>query len=279
MKQTNMHFYNFLALSFIFVTTGCANFAEKIHADIQRQKSKSTSTSNSNLYNNAMKQKTTKFDELKITDPLSYTAYGDNDPKKNASGIHGRKTRNDFIDSGSGGSLWSNYDSTTSFFTNAMTIRESDIIVIEVLEEMKKAITRELKKAYPPQSMGNILASSQATSNSADNLQRDAASTTTSGAAKSTESAAINPLTGPIATNAKEDTDKEVAEIVYDKISTRVVERISSEHVILKGKKEVIFRGKKRFIEIEAMAKATDIEEGGKIKSEKIIESRVTVLK
>jgi flagellar L-ring protein precursor FlgH len=260
----------FLLVSFNYLVSGCSSFVERIQADIYRQKGQSAP-----LYNNAMKQKTTKFDELKITDPLTYTAYGDNGAKdKAAPGT--RKTRNDFIDGGNGGSLWGTYDNTTSFFTNAMTIRETDIIVLEVLEDMKKTITRELRKAYPPHMGGSILSAAHASNQS--KIQRDAASTSASASAK--DPAAINPLTGPIAGGAdKEDADKEVAEIVYDKISTRVVERISSDHVILKGKKEVIFRGKKRYIEIEAMAKAAEIEEGGKLKSDKIIESRVTVLK
>ena len=132
--------------------SSCSHFVQKIQADIQRQKAAAGTSGNQSppLYNNAMKQKTTKFDERKINDPLTFTAYGDEHLSKNSRNLNTRKTRNDFIDSGNGGSLWGSYDSSTSFFTNAMTIRESDIIVVEVLEDMKKSITRELRKAYPP---------------------------------------------------------------------------------------------------------------------------------
>ncbi|MDH4467730.1 MAG: flagellar basal body L-ring protein FlgH [Bacteriovoracaceae bacterium] len=268
---------NFLAFfSLLIILSSCANFVEKVQSDIKRQKMQEQQRES--ITSMAGKQKTSKNDERKIADPLTYTAYGEDEKKRDKNLMGQRKTRNDFTDQGNGGSLWSNYDNSTSFFTNATTIHEGDIVVLEVLEEFKKSITRELRKAYPPYGPGNIFTAAQTQS-----MQQDAANSTSSAAVKSNETTAggVNPLTGPIAKEggAKEDADKEVAEIVYDKISARVVEKISGDHVIIKGKKEVIFRNKKRYVEINAMAKATDIEDGGKIKSDKIIESRITVLK
>jgi flagellar basal body L-ring protein FlgH len=47
----------------------------------------------------------------------------------------------------------------------------------------------------------------------------------------------------------------------------------------VKGKKEVIFRKEKRYIEIQALVSRRDIQDNDTISSDKVLESRVNILR
>src|SRR5690606_31006733 len=60
-----------------------------------------------------------------------------------------RHTANDFVDSDTSGSLWANQGSSASLFTYQNDKRTGDIVIINVLENLRNQISSELKRVFP----------------------------------------------------------------------------------------------------------------------------------
>jgi flagellar basal body L-ring protein FlgH len=162
-----------------------------------------------------------------------------------------RYNRDDFVDSDSSGSLWANQGSSSELFTNTNDKRNGDVVIINVLDNLRNQISSELKRAFP------------------DTPKKKPESGETPAAAANTASS--TPTPGAPA----DDVDMKV----YDKVSGTVIEEINKDYLIVRGRKEVIFKKEKRAIEIEALVSRRDILENDYVNSDKLLESRVFVLR
>jgi flagellar basal body L-ring protein FlgH len=160
-----------------------------------------------------------------------------------------RYQANDFVDSSGDGSLWANQGSSASLFTYQNDKRSGDMVIINVLENLRNQISSELKRVFP------------------DNPKRKA-------------------LDGaPVAEDKKDQAssspgkEEEMDMKVYDKISGTVVEEISKDYILLRGRKDVIYKKEKKSIEVQGLVSRKDIMENDYVNSDKLLDSRVTILK
>ena len=142
-----------------------------------------------------------------------------------------------------GPSLWTGRGTDSYLFTNETEKQLGDIILVNVLDKLKKEIATELKL-----------------SQQYDRWER------TDPDDKKKEKAAT----------AKEPEKKDGA---HDHISTIVEESINKTHLILKGRKTVLFNKKKKLIEFKGLVARKDITEKDTINSDQILESTVQVLR
>lgn len=163
-----------------------------------------------------------------------------------------RYQADDFVDDDNGGSLWANQGSSSSLFTYQNDKRMGDMVIINVLENLRNQISSELKRTFP------------------DKPKRSGKELKDSG--ESDKKAAQSPAGG---LNSQ---DNEMDMKVYDKISGTVMEEISKDYILLRGRKEVIFKKEKRSIEVQALVSRKDIMENDYVNSDKLLESRVFIL-
>lgn len=261
--------WTFLLTSLIL--SSCSSFVDKVHQQIALEEGGENSAnaeSTANPYPDQAygKLKTRGKDKMPIKDPISFTLNGEESTANiNQSPLQVKKRFNasDFVDSDSSGSLWSDYDDTSSFFATANSRKVGDIVVINILESMKNSISKELRRSFP-------LAPIFQSNSIINTLNEEKAPEALAGDKRSPASAST---TSP---EKKEDT--EVAEIVYDKISARVASEANKDHILIKGRKEVYFRNKKRLVEIHGLVKKSDIDPTDQIKSDQLIESKIIVI-
>ena len=162
-----------------------------------------------------------------------------------------RYNRDDFVDNDNGGSLWAGQGASSSLFTNNNDKRTGDVVIINVLDNLRNQISSELKRTFP------------------DPPKKAAAKGETPAAA------AVTAATAAITNAPADDVDMKV----YDKVSGTVIEEINKDYVLIRGRKEVIFKKEKRSIEVQALVSRRDILENDYVNSDKILESRVFILK
>jgi flagellar L-ring protein FlgH len=246
-----------LLLSFI----GCANYVDSMHRQIDREEGNSRANSAPHdpykMYRDQGFRKT-KQDARPVNSPktmsesaIPRSSHGDILPtvQRNYKPQNYRYNSKDFVDNDNSGSLWG----SNTLYGAESAKRPGDIVIINVLDNLRTQISSELKRAFPdtgkkstPKADGTAPASAAA-----------------SGGAAPAGAAA----------------DQELDTKVYDKISSLVTEEISDEYVLVKGKKEVIFRKEKRFIEIQALVSRRDIQDNDTVNSDKVLESRVFILR
>jgi flagellar L-ring protein precursor FlgH len=156
----------------------------------------------------------------------------------------------DFVDNDNGGSLWANQGSSSSLFTYQNDKRMGDMVIINVLENLRNQISAELKRTFPDK-------------------PKKTAKEVKAGEDKPAQAAASINQSGQ---------DSEMDMKVYDKISGTVMEEVSKDYILLRGRKEVIFKKEKRAIEVQALVSRKDIMENDYVNSDKLLESRVFVL-
>ena len=66
---------------------------------------------------------------------------------------------------------------------------------------------------------------------------------------------------------------------IYDKVSGTVMEEISKDYILLRGRKDVIFKKEKKSIEVQGLVSRKDIMENDYVNSDKLLDSRVFILK
>lgn len=164
-----------------------------------------------------------------------------------------RYQADDFVDNANSGSLWANQGSSASLFTYQNDKRMGDIVIINVLENLRNQISAELKRTFP------------------DRPRK-------SGKQVSSNGEADNKAASGSASNTPNNQDNEMDMKVYDKISGTVMEEISKDYILLRGRKEVIFKKEKRSIEVQALVSRKDIMENDYVNSDKLLESRVFIL-
>jgi len=251
-------------LAIFFILSGCAHYIQSVHRQIDRDEGFIDPNKKSNdpyqLYRD-QGFKSRQADARPIQDPRTMQESGIR--RNNQSDIlptvqrnykpqNYRHTSKDFIDNDSNGSLWAS-NSAGSLYGAESTKRPGDIVIINVLDNLRSQISNELKRAFPVTKK----------SSKPDGASASSSAPPTPGASAPSGSAA----------------DTELETKVYDKISGIIVEEVSEEYVLVKGKKEVIFRKEKRYIEIQALVSRRDIQDNDTISSDKVLESRVNILR
>jgi flagellar basal body L-ring protein FlgH len=161
-----------------------------------------------------------------------------------------RYQADDFLDKNdTSASLWANQGSSASLFTYQNDKRTGDIVIINVLENLRNQISSELKRIFP------------------DKPRRSGKELKDAGDDKKSNSAASVAAT-----------DNDIDMKIYDKISGTVMEEVSKDYILLRGRKDVIFKKEKRSIEVQALVSRKDIMENDYVNSDKLLESRVVVL-
>lgn len=166
--------------------------------------------------------------------------------------IRKRYKANDLIDNQNNGSLWgSSAQSNDNYlFTDNNTKSNGDIILIKVEERMKQEITAELKRAFPSPST----------------------------APATNQNPKTAKASGP-APASKEGQNSEKADVVYDRISSVVVEEINKDHLLIRGRKNVLYKNRKRVVEIQALISRRDIASDDTVLSNHIIENNISVIR
>lgn len=150
----------------------------------------------------------------------------------------------------SGPSLWTGRGTDSYLFTNQTEKQLGDIILVNVMDKLKKEISNELKLSEVYDKWERQTAGSEDKKKEAD--------------AKPKEDA------------AKPEDGKKGP---HDHISTIVEEQINQTHLLLKGRKTVLYKKKKKLIEFKGLVARKDITDKDTIDSSKILESTVKVLR
>ncbi len=249
----------FLSYGFIFLFfSSCASYINKLHRQIQyseqqNRRAHTRPTEEDKPYNPFARK---RYDKRPINNPVTFqnsrARAQSEQNNSHRSQSHRRYQANDLVDHGHSGSLWAGEDKENFLFAANKTKALGDIIIIDVLEDLKNDIANELKRAFPvaekkkPKTEGKTPAGAQA--------------------------AAPEP---PEPAKADNPNDTKI----YDKISSQVVEIISKDYVLIRGEKEVLFRKKKRIIDVQALISKKDLSNNDRVDSDKILEQKITVLR
>ncbi len=141
-------------------------------------------------------------------------------------------------------SLWASNES--NLFSHSRRRSSGDIVLINVMDRLKKEISLELRRNFPPPRR------QQRDQQQEEDEQQEEGS---------------------------RDVAQEGESRIHDRISSVIIEQISRDHVLLRGRKNVLFQNARRLIEVQALVATRDIDNNDSIKSDDIIESQVTVLR
>ena len=245
-----------ILLILLSTLVSCANFVNSIHRQLDNDERvvKRQEKQQRDPYA-AYREKDkwrTDDDRRPIKNPVTYSLGGASSQVKPPVKREYRQQRykaQDFVDDDNGGSLWANQGQSSSLFTYQNDKHSGDMVIINVLENLRNQISAELKRTFPdkPKRAGKD-------------------------GEKETKAEAAAAAASPAADN---DIDMKV----YDKISGTVTEEISKDYIVLRGRKEVIFKKEKRSIEVQALVSRKDIMENDYVNSDKLLESRVHILR
>lgn len=261
----------FWIISLLFCTS-CANYVNSLHRQIDREEGrgrrpvetrpapKSTApvpvdADRFGHYRPEHNRFRPEYDKRPIKNPLTYslgsetTSHVRNTPKRDYRPQ--RYQARDFVDNDDSGSLWANQGNSSSLFTYQNDKQAGDIVIINVLENLRNQISAELKRTFPDRPKKTAK----------DDRSRDL---------EKKAPASQTPAPSP---------ESEMDMKVYDKISGMVMEELNKDYVLLRGRKDVIFKSEKRSIEVQAVVSRRDILENDYVNSDKLLESRVIILK
>lgn len=244
-------------LSFLFLFS-CASYVDSFHRQIDRDeggptKSKPIASKNSDMLRYKSKWDTNN-DKKPIESPLTYSLgrpSGRVEPSVKRNYRPQRYKASDFRDSDDSGSLWANQGSSASLFTYTNDKRVGDIVILNVLEDLRNQISNELKSNFPDKKI----------------------------VAKPGEEKGRGAAKAPVAAAAASNSDNEMDMKVYDKISGTIVEELNKDYLVFRGRKEIIFKKEKRSIEVQALVSRKDIMENDYVNSDRLLESKIHVLR
>lgn len=248
----------FLILITIFLTTSCGSYINKMHREFDRADNKQNQNYKPSRFafykgqgqgGNASQVSTENRKSLKPEVQRRYV------PQRE---IKKRYTSDDLTDQSNGGSLWAGQGQKASLFTVDKSKKVGDIIQVNVMGKLKNEITMELKRAYPDRAY-------QKKKSSPDS------------AAATQPAAAATPATAPETAKGDEEAPTSGG-VIYDKISSIIVEEINETHILLRGRKNVLFKNMKRMVEIQALVSRKDLRDDS-VDSDDILESAITVLR
>lgn len=250
---------NHLILFALLLITSCANYVNTLHKQMDREE---------RMARGEPRQKPTpregywkdrfqpEKDKRPVQNPVTYSL-SDGGPSGSVRPPVKREYRQqryqaeDFKDNEGDGSLWANQGNSASLFTYQNDKHTGDMVIINVLENLRNQISSELKRTFPDKPI-------KKKPGGPDEKKEDKAA------------AAAPQIPG----KDQEEMDMKV----YDKISGTVVEELNKDYIVLKGRKEVIFKKEKRSIEVQALVSRKDIMENDYVNSDRLLESRVFIL-
>lgn len=253
-----------LVIFLLFFLVSCANYVNNIHRQIDREERASRGEPTTQRYASTKKRDPyaayrnrfrTDQDKRPVKNPITYSLgtdpAGQVRPPVKREYRPQRYQANDFVDNDNSGSLWANQGSSSSLFTYHNDKKTGDMVIINVLENLRNQISAELKRTFPdkPKRAGKELKEGE-----------------------EKKAAAVAPQPSP----NTQDSDMDMK--VYDKISGVVTEEISKDYILLRGRKDVIFKKEKRSIEVQALVSRKDIMENDYVNSDKLLEAHVFVL-
>jgi flagellar L-ring protein FlgH len=252
---------NHVILFALLTLVSCANYVDQVHRQIDREE-KGTTARRAEAEENGdhfayYRRLQPEKDKRPVKNPVTYSlsdggpsAGGQVRPPVKRDYRPQRYKTSDFQDNDNDGSLWANQGSSSSLFTYQNDKHTGDMVIINVLENLRNQISSELKTTF------------------AEKPKKGAPGAPAAPAAGGAAPAA--PAAG-----ADNETDLKV----YDKISGTVMEEISKDYILLRGRKEVIFKKEKRSIEVQALVSRKDIMENDYVNSDKLLESKVYILR
>ncbi len=251
------HFILFTLLLF----TSCANYVTGLHKQMDREERVARGGSERPKQNNANQASwrdrfQPERDKRPVKNPTTYSL-SDGGPSGSVRPPVKRDYRpqryqaDDFKDNEGDGSLWANQGSSASLFTYQNDKHTGDMVIINVLENLRNQISSELKRQFPDKPIRK---------KDGDKDKKD-------------DKAAA---AAPVVPGREQDNDMDMK--IYDKISGTVIEELNKDYIVLKGRKEVIFKKEKRAIEVQALVSRKDIMENDYVNSDRLLESRVFIL-
>ena len=246
----------YFLLIILFSLSSCASFVNNMHKKIDREeRSKRARTQKKrydpyNAYRGAPRG---SRDQRPIVNPVTLggnpnSAQVRNMPPQSNRNYGKRRVKaEDLKDNQSSGSLWTGKNSESFLFVTNNLKRQGDFVIVQVMNSLKDKIQDELKRTFPePRPVkGKKTADAPAADAAKDSLE----------------------------TPSSEE-DK-----VHDKISTQVVEEVNKDYLLVRGRKEVMFKKRKRFIEFQALVSRKDISSTDEVKSDRVLEPKVSVLR
>lgn len=246
----------------IFILSSCASYVQKMHSQINADErvSKGQAPQRAQQYQSRQKKfydpyngyrgiPVDKRDARPITNPLTLGG-----PQERAKVIkrkfNTRYTAEDLKDNSDSTSLWNGQNSESFLFVQNNIKRKGDVVIIEVLGNLKEDITSELKRAYPEPKKKKVEGEEQKP--------------------ETKEKVAEAPPKDPKSGNENK---------VYDKISTMVVEEVNKDYLLVRGRKEVLFKEKKRYVELRALVSRKKIKDNDTVSSKSLLEPKVTALR
>lgn len=251
-----MKLLSLLCLTFLF---SCSHYVDSFHRQIDRDErstkggSPSQSRNQTSDYQRYKNKWDTRKDKKPIENPMTYSLgrpSGRVEPSVKRNYQPERYKASDFRDHDDSGSLWANQGSSASLFTYQNDKRVGDIVILNVLEDLRNQISNELKSHFPDKKRAQT-----------DEPKAQSANTTTP------------------SSNLGNSSDSEMDMKVYDKISGTIIEELNKDYLLVRGRKEVIHRKEKRSIEVQALVSRKDIMENDYVNSDRLLESKVFILR
>jgi flagellar basal body L-ring protein FlgH len=246
----------YILLITLFLTSSCSSYINSLHKQIDREEKTKNSRGQKRSYDpyGAYRglPKGTK-DRRPINNPVTLGGNPNSSqvrnmpPHSNRSYGKRRVKADDLKDNQSSGSLWTGKNSESFLFVTNNLKRQGDFVIVQVMESLKDKIQDELKRTFP------------------DPRPVKGKKTAT----------ATPPEEAKAATTPSEDNESKV----HDKISTQVVEEVNKDYLLVRGRKEVMFKKRKRFIEFQALVSRKDISSTDEVKSNRVLEPKVSVLR
>lgn len=251
----------FLSLFLLMFFVSCANYVDSLHRQIDREEKVARGDTSEGMKEHYAPYKSrfnTSDDKRPIKNPSTYSM-NDGGPSSGSGQMKPsvkreyrpqRYTADDFKDDDSAGSLWANQGNSASLFTYQNDKHTGDMVIINVLENLRNQISAELKRVFP-----------------------DKPKRTPEGKGGDTKGAAQSPAASA-ASAASEEMDMKI----YDKISGTVMEEISKDYILLRGRKDVIFKKEKKSIEVQGLVSRKDIMENDYVNSDRLLDTRVFIV-
>lgn len=237
-----------ILLVLIFTLTSCASYVQSLHRQIDNEERMNR--------NKNKQQSRPATDARPIQNPMSLNSapsanstsnYNANNNRQYQSRGARRYKASDLVDNQSDGSLWSGENSESFLFVTNNLKNKGDIVIINVMENLKNKIQEELKRNFP-------------------DPKKKSPTTATA--------------TQPVAeTPAAQAPESSVPGKVHDKISSTVVEQVNQDYLLIRGRKEVMFKKFKRYFEIQALVSQKDISSQDTVSSDKLLETKINVLR
>ena len=244
-----------LSLFFLLFFVSCANYVNSIHRQIDREEktARGDTAEDMKQHYSPYKSRFNRADDKRpIKDPTTYSmndggpSSGQMKPSIKREYRPQRYKADDFKDDDSAGSLWANQGNSASLFTYQNDKHTGDMVIVNVLENLRNQISSELKRVFPDRP--------KSTNGKVD--------------AKATAAAAAAPASA-------EEMDMKI----YDKISGTVMEEISKDYILLRGRKDVIFKKEKKSIEVQGLVSRKDIMENDYVNSDRLLDTRVFIIR